>query len=174
LLSTLHADVWWRPPVLHVRDGAAGVERDVFLNGRGLLLLPSFFCWPAPVVVHEPGTRAVLLFPVVRHPGWVDHARAMAGAAGRVTTLLGVTRAAILTAIAGPGRSTTQIAQSVGVSLPTVSQHTSVLRNAGLITTRRRGVAVIHEITELGIALLNGETVQPGAPADVGLSSLAG
>jgi DNA-binding transcriptional ArsR family regulator len=153
LLSTLHPDVWWRPPVMHVRNGPAA---DLFLNGAGMVLLPSVFCWPAPFLIHEPGTPAVLLFPALRSPNWATDAHATAHPGGGIAPLLGTTRAAILEATARPGRSTTKIAQCVQVSLPTVSQHTSVLRNAGLITTRRQGVAVVHEITELGIALLSG------------------
>ncbi|MDX6279273.1 MAG: hypothetical protein QOH03_344, partial [Kribbellaceae bacterium] len=33
---------------------------------------------------------------------------------------------------------------------------TAVLRDAGLITSRRRGKSVIHQATTLGIALLDG------------------
>ncbi|WP_405771501.1 hypothetical protein [Streptomyces sp. NBC_01538] len=32
--------------------------------------------------------------------------------------------------------------------------HTSVLRNAGLLATRREGKAVVHTVTSLGMALL--------------------
>ncbi len=42
----------------------------------------------------------------------------------------------------------------MGISLAAASQHASVLRNAGLITTRRRGSAVLHVLTPLGAELL--------------------
>jgi DNA-binding transcriptional ArsR family regulator len=161
LLSTLHPNVQWRPPVLRVSSGA---EQDLCLNGRGLRLLPSFFCWPGPTLVHRPDAVPVLVFPVDRTFDWLQRAKDVAHARRGVIMLLGTTRAAILSATAGPGRSTTELAEIVGVSPPTVSQHTSVLRNAGLITTRRDGVAVIHQVTDLGITLLMGTKVRPVSP----------
>lgn len=153
LLSTLHPDVRWRPPVLHVSSSA---EQDLCLNGRGLRLLPSFFCWPGPTLIHRSDAVPVLVFPIARTSDWVQRAKHVRHARRGVAMLLGTTRAAVLEATAGPGRSTTELAEIVGVSPPTVSEHTSVLRHAGLITTRRDGIAVIHQITELGITLLMG------------------
>ncbi len=57
--------------------------------------------------------------------------------------------------------TTTETADRVGISLPSASQHTSVLRNAGLITTTRTGTAVLHTLTPLGTALLQGDTTTP-------------
>src|SRR5262249_39792812 len=151
--STLHPGVQWRPPVLHVSSGAA---QELYLNGRGLRLLPSFFCWPGPTLVHGSDAIPVLVFPISRTFDWVQRAEDVAHARRGVALLLGTTRAAILAATAGSGRSTTELAAIVGVSPPTVSEHTSVLRDAGLITTRRDGVAVVHQIAELGITLLTG------------------
>jgi DNA-binding transcriptional ArsR family regulator len=48
-----------------------------------------------------------------------------------------------------------QLARRVGVSAASVSQHTAVLREAGLIHTSRIGKAVLHTMTPLGTALLN-------------------
>ena len=41
-----------------------------------------------------------------------------------------------------------------GISLAAASQHASVLRDAGLITTQRQGRAVLHVLTPLGTELL--------------------
>jgi DNA-binding transcriptional ArsR family regulator len=68
--------------------------------------------------------------------------------------LIGPTRAAILDTIQ-TGRSTTELARRVGVSAGSVSQHTAVMRDAGLILTTRVGKAVIHTLTPTGIAVLN-------------------
>ncbi|MGW0561714.1 hypothetical protein ACWDZ4_14150 [Streptomyces sp. NPDC003016] len=40
--------VVWRPPVLEV-DHPVG--RDLQLEGRGLLLIPSYFCWRRPITL---------------------------------------------------------------------------------------------------------------------------
>jgi DNA-binding transcriptional ArsR family regulator len=70
-----------------------------------------------------------------------------------LAALVGRNRAAVLSAIAH-GCTTTELAGRVGISLTAASQHASVLRNAGLITTRRQGSAVLHVLTPLGAELL--------------------
>jgi DNA-binding transcriptional ArsR family regulator len=64
--------------------------------------------------------------------------RLLAGvrASGAVTALLGATRASILRSVIG-GSTTTRMAKLVGVAPATVSHHTGVLRQAGLIATER-------------------------------------
>ncbi len=69
--------------------------------------------------------------------------------------LLGPTRARTLAATAA-GCTTTEIARWANVSTASASYHASILRNAGLIRTQRRGAAVRHTITALGAALLVG------------------
>jgi DNA-binding transcriptional ArsR family regulator len=56
---------------------------------------------------------------------------------------------------------TSELARRVGVSAASVSQHTSVLREARLIQTSRAGKAVLHTITPLGAALLGDRPVGP-------------
>ncbi len=45
-------------------------------------------------------------------------------------------------------------AERVGVSPATVGRHATNPRNAGLMTTVRTGIAVLHSLTPLGRALL--------------------
>jgi len=42
----------------------------------------------------------------------------------------------------------------VGISLAAASQHASILRDAGLITTHRQGSGGLHILTPLGVELL--------------------
>jgi DNA-binding transcriptional ArsR family regulator len=70
-----------------------------------------------------------------------------------LAALVGRNRAAVLLAIA-TGCTTTELAGRVGISLAAASQHASVLRDAGLITTHRQGSAVLHVLTPLGTELL--------------------
>jgi DNA-binding transcriptional ArsR family regulator len=67
--------------------------------------------------------------------------------------LIGATRAAILQATT-TGPNTTEIARLLGVSPATVSEHTAILREAGLIRSRRHDNNMLHLITPLGVALL--------------------
>jgi DNA-binding transcriptional ArsR family regulator len=68
--------------------------------------------------------------------------------------LLGRTRAAMLEAV-GEGGTTIQLARRAGTWVPSASQHAQVLRQAGLLVTRRVGKSVHHSLTTLGAALLN-------------------
>lgn len=48
-----------------------------------------------------------------------------------------------------------ELACRSNTTLSSASQHATVLRNAGLVTTQRYGGAVLHSLTPLGLALLN-------------------
>jgi DNA-binding transcriptional ArsR family regulator len=151
LLDTLHPSVRWRHPVLHV-DGH--VDRDLHLAGRGIVLVPAFFCRHAPLTLKDPALRPLLVVPVSRRT-WAWRRDADGPAGDRpLAVLLGPTRTAVLETTMD-GCSTTQIARRTDISLATVSHHTRVLREAGLITTRREGYGVRHQITELGLSLLD-------------------
>jgi DNA-binding transcriptional ArsR family regulator len=56
----------------------------------------------------------------------------------------------------GDGCSTTDLARRVGVSPAAASQHATVLRNAGLVMRQRDRNTVLHTLTALGRAVLNG------------------
>lgn len=74
-----------------------------------------------------------------------------------LAALLGPTRAAVLLIMADrPDSTTNALAEGVGVSAATISHHTAVLRQSGLITTRRSGGSVHHSLASLGEVLLSG------------------
>ncbi len=75
------------------------------------------------------------------------------GIAALLAALVGRNRAAVLGTIA-EGCTTTELADRVGISLAAASQHASILRDAGLITTHRKGSAVLHILTPLGVGVL--------------------
>ncbi|MBE3009416.1 winged helix-turn-helix transcriptional regulator [Microbispora sp. NEAU-D428] len=147
LLATLNTRWHWQPPVLHI---PSHLSYDVPLCGRGLLLIPSYFA-PTPLLTWRPGLSTVLVYPICR-----DDDRA--GSADALGPLLGRTRAAVLAALRDPA-TTTALAERAGVSLASASQHATVLRNAGLVSTTRIGGAVLHALTPLGAALLRGDAV---------------
>ncbi len=155
LLASLQSPwVRWRPPVLEVLVPA---DYDVPLNGRGIALVPSVFVGQIPSLhqnPNDPGSAPWLVVPPAdgrmeqRHLWGNPRPRGAALAA-----LVGRNRAAVLRTIAD-GCSTTELAGRVGISLAAASQHASVLRDAGLITTHRQGSAVLHVLTPLGAELL--------------------
>ncbi|WP_168207573.1 ArsR/SmtB family transcription factor [Microlunatus elymi] len=142
VLDTLFAGGRWRSPWL---ESAYPVERTVELKGRGLLLVPSFFCFRMPVMLADDSLDPVLVYPI-------EHAVGEAGSDG-IAELIGSTRAAVLSSIAD-GASTSEVAARVGISLATASHHTTILRQAGLVTSIRRANSVVHSPSSLGYALL--------------------
>ncbi|MEU8792787.1 helix-turn-helix domain-containing protein [Streptomyces sp. NPDC048643] len=151
--------VRWRPPVLEIRHPR---DADVYLGGRGLVIAPTLFSsqeielLQAPL---DPDQPPVLAIPSVRDT--LDGTTLWEGigepGADPLDDLLGRTRTAVLRATVG-GCGTTDLARRLRISPATASHHTSVLRKADLITSRRDGKTVVHTVTPLGLALLD-----PGA-----------
>lgn len=138
----------WRDPVLEVDYP---VDRDVSLNGRGLLLVPSFFCWRRPTAPADPALPPALVYPVAKRP-W-DPAQTWGTGA---TRLLGRTRAAILSAVARrDGRTSSDVAHAVGVAQSSTSYQIAVLRDSGLVSSHRTGKCVVHTVTPLGLRILD-------------------
>jgi DNA-binding transcriptional ArsR family regulator len=147
LLESLRPFAHWNPPYL---DVDYPVDRELRLEGRGLTLVPSYFCWRRPTALADPGLDPVLVYPVVKQP--LDIARA---GEERLERLLGRTRSAVLVDVAGhPTRTTTQVAQALELAPASASYQIGVLRGAGLIVSRRDGKHVEHTATSLALNLL--------------------
>lgn len=150
-VSHLLANLWpvlrWQPPVL---VGDYFTDRDIHLDGRGITLIPSYFCWKHPVPLYDTDLPPVLVYPV-------DHVRdglaAGGGGSGALADLIGASRAAVLRA-AADGATTGDLARRCGISPATASRHATVLRNSGLISSHRDANMIVHVPTGLGHALL--------------------
>ncbi|MBP2476692.1 DNA-binding transcriptional ArsR family regulator [Crossiella equi] len=150
LLSTLHPSVRWRNPVLEVDFP---VDQDLHLDGRGLRLVPSFFCNGMPTTYKDPTRPPVLVYSITHY----DPLTAKGTEDSPVlSALLGETRARMLAAVADAECNTSELARRTGAALASASQHATVLRNAGLIWSRKSGRSVVHVATDLGRALLAG------------------
>jgi DNA-binding transcriptional ArsR family regulator len=149
LLRWLGKGTNWRPPVLEVDYP---LDRDLHLHGRGLELIPCYFGLYHPVALADPRLRPVLVLPIRLE------SRLLAGGRGddHVSALLGTTRAAILRSVID-GSTTTRLARQAGVAPATVSHHTGVLRDAGLITTDRHENFAWHLVTPLGLRVLTAD-----------------
>lgn len=154
LLAGLSPVMRWHSPVLHV-DYVE--DRDLYLDGRGLRLVPSYFCWQLPISMADGALPPVLVYPLAdsRPPA------AAPAADAPLAALLGGTRAAALRSLA-VGATTSELARFLGVSPSTATHHTTVLRDAGLITSRRWHNIVLHTLTPLGAAVLRRTTAAPG------------
>src|SRR5260370_720647 len=129
--------VRWRPPVLEV---LTPTDYDVPLNGRGIALVPSVFVGQVPSLhtnPNDPGSVPWLVVPPADGRMEQRHLWGNPQPTGAaLAALAGRNPAAVLRTIAD-GCSTTELAGRMGISLPPATQHASVLRDAGLITTPR-------------------------------------
>ncbi len=150
LFQDLHEIVTWDGEALRI---SKRWEWRECLAGRGLLLVPSVFSWPDPMVMVDP-YQPTLLYP----------ARGVATLweigppppPGALAALLGRTRAGVLTTLAAPA-STTELARRLGVTPGAVNQHLAVLHGCGLVTRHRVGRQVLYARTLTGDALADGE-----------------
>ncbi|MBX7269035.1 winged helix-turn-helix transcriptional regulator [Micromonospora sp. Llam7] len=153
LLTTLRPGWRWESGVLEIP--AYPSTRELHLRGRGLLLVPSFFCANTPVALLDPELPPVLVYPVDRLGGLTSDGGGPAGAGGEaLAALLGRTRAGVLAA-SDDGCTTGELARRLQISPAAASQHTTVLRNAGMLVSHRDRNTVLHTLTPLGRAVLN-------------------
>ncbi|MDT0443935.1 ArsR/SmtB family transcription factor [Streptomyces johnsoniae] len=143
LLAGLRPVLRWNPPVL---ESDYPVRRELFPGGRGLLLVPSYFCGRQPVTYADKELTPVVVYPV-------EHAAPPRPSPSALGRLLGGTRARVLGCIEY-GTTTGELARRAGVSPASASQHARVLRDAGLVRSVRRGSEVLHTLTPLGADLL--------------------
>ncbi|MGW0824390.1 hypothetical protein [Streptomyces sp. NPDC002845] len=155
MLAGLSPTMRWHRPVLHV-DYHPAVDRDLRLDGRGVLFIPSYFCWQRPVSLANPELPPVLTYPLLHEPtapppdirGPLDDSPAAS-----LTALLGRTRATAL-CVSASGATTGEIARAAGVSASSASRHATALRDAGLITSSRHATTVLHTLTPVGASVL--------------------
>jgi DNA-binding transcriptional ArsR family regulator len=148
LLAGLRPKMRWSSGVLEVLDYP--YDRELHLDGRGLLLVPSFFCSRTPVALLDATLPPVLVYPVDRLDGLAERG----GGREALSALLGRTRAAVMEVV-GDGCSTGEVARRLDISPAAASQHATVLRNAGLLVSHRERNTVLHTLTPLGRAMLS-------------------
>lgn len=160
VLETLcPGQIRWNRPFLEIKTNL-GISEPMSLNSRTLLVVPSFFCWRAPVLNSVPGPT--LVYPVSQDLGCPLREEASAGTRC-LEVLLGATRAALLRAVGeAPGVSTGELARRLNVSLGSASQHATVLTQAGIVVKTRDRSTVRHGLTALGHTLLFEGTWLPG------------
>jgi len=157
MFAGLHHKVSMHGETLHL-DMTSSHDRE--LTGAGLRLVPSVFAWPYIIFDVTADHPTYLVYPArgvgdvwgTTGPGYRDDA---------LGALLGRNRAEVLVALGVP-HSTIKLALDLGQSPASVSQHLSVLRRAGLVTSQRSGRFVYYERTTLGTSV-----VEAGRAADL-------
>lgn len=149
MVDTLHSTVTWGDN--SVRVGMRYHEEIVECGGAGLVLVPSvMMAARGCAVLTERPAQPTIFYPAhgvseTWHHDRVDALRAL-------TALLGAARAHLVLELQQP-LSTSECAQLTDLAISTASHHLTVLREAGLIDSRRDGARVLHSRTPLGEAL---------------------
>ncbi|WP_102906594.1 helix-turn-helix transcriptional regulator [Amycolatopsis sp. BJA-103] len=149
LFASLGPAMRWNPPILEVDSHT---DRDLHLDGRGLVLVPTVFYRGKPVLSEVPDAPPTLAYAMQQD--LKRYAMSAPPQAKRsLAALLGPTRAAVLANVS-TGATTSELARRANTSVASASRHASVLREAGLISTRRIAEAVQHTLTDQGATLL--------------------
>ena len=141
---------------------------DTVKHASKMILTPSVFAWPD--VVLEDGDDGLFGITYAARGVarvWEGDDVVRTNEAEPLATLLGRTRAAILRRTAVP-LSTTQIARELGQSPASVNEHLSVLRDSGLVTSRRSGRSVLYRQTPLAEYVVNAQDRGPRGRALLG------
>ncbi|MDQ0959991.1 DNA-binding transcriptional ArsR family regulator [Streptomyces sp. B4I13] len=145
-------------------EEAARITVDKLVVGRsatgdgGLLLVPTSLGWPHLMVLHRYGWQPVLHYPV----GSPEPAAppSVEQLALRMTALSHPVRMRICRMLARSAYTTTELAQVHGVSAPEISRHLTLLKKAGLVTTRRRGRYLLHQLDVAVVARLGSDFLE--------------
>ncbi|MEY9487153.1 DNA-binding transcriptional ArsR family regulator [Streptomyces calvus] len=124
----------------------------------GLLLIPTSLGWPHLMVLHRYGWQPVLHYPV----GSPEPAAppSVEQLALRMTALSHPVRMRMCRHLARSAYTTSELAQVHGMTAPEISRHLGVLKKAGLISTRRRGRYVLHQLDVTVVARLGSDFLE--------------
>ena len=138
-------------------------DRTASSVGTGLTFLPSAFSHPHLLVVHAPGWRPVINYPVLGAAGvgvTGESSVSVATVQGRLHALDHPVRLRLLRSIARGPQTTAQLAEAWLLTPPEVSRHLAVLKNAGVITATRRGRYVSYELDLPATARLGTDLIE--------------
>ncbi|WP_069742456.1 DUF5937 family protein [Streptomyces sp. EN23] len=126
--------------------------------GLGLTLVPTSFGWPHLTVLHARHWRPVIHYPVrlpdLPSPASVEQLQR------RMEALAHPMRMRLCRNLARSPYTTGELAESHSITAPEVSRHLSVLKKAGLVTTRRRGRYVLHQLDLTVVARLGSDFLE--------------
>ncbi|GAA1937333.1 ArsR/SmtB family transcription factor [Kitasatospora viridis] len=163
MLAGLYPGSRWDGSTLEI---AVDRQLEVRLEGGGVLLLPSAQWSGEPLCGPLPDGSLLLLYPALTPLACLAEDAPAPGADPDepLAALLGRTRSAVLRlALIEP--TTGQLAQQLGISAATASEHARALRRAGLLATVRTGRSVRHSCTQLGHRLLTASRPLTAVPA---------
>lgn len=151
-------------PALALDETAGRITVDKLGKGRtatadgGLLLIPTSLGRPHLQVLHRYGWQPVLHYPVgspeLAAPPSVEQLTL------RMAALSHPVRMRLCRSLARSAFTTGELTQAHGMTAPEISRHLSVLKKAGLVTTRRRGRYVYHQLDVPMVARLGSDFLE--------------
>lgn len=151
-------------PAVTLDESAARITVDKLGDGRtatadgGLLLVPTSLGRPHLMVLHRYGWQPVLHYPVasaeLTAPPSVEQLTL------RMSALSHPVRMRLCRSLARSAFTTGELTQVHGMTAPEISRHLGVLKKAGLVTTRRRGRYVLHQLDVTVVARLGSDFLE--------------
>ncbi|WP_405796008.1 DUF5937 family protein [Streptomyces sp. NBC_01506] len=127
--------------------------------GSGLTFLPTAFGWPHLLALYAPGWRPVVQYPV-GSPEPSGAAPSVEMVKLRLEAVAHPMRMRMCRSLARGSYTTGELADAYGITAPEVSRHLAVMRRAGLLTTRRRGRYVLHQLDVTLVARLGSDFLE--------------
>ncbi|MET9377687.1 ArsR/SmtB family transcription factor [Streptomyces sp. NPDC003035] len=156
LFSGLESRARWERPVLELTKY---LEAEYAAGERRLVLVPLVFAEGCRLYSTDDPDVVAVSFQARGAAALREPVEPVAE--DRLGLMLGRGRAAVLRELAGP-LTTAGLADRLGLAPSTVSEHLSVLAEAGVVTRHRVGRSVYYQLTDTGrslLALLAGEGV---------------
>ncbi|MFE2287744.1 DUF5937 family protein [Streptomyces sp. NPDC059443] len=127
--------------------------------GDGLLFVPTNFGWPHLLVLHAPGWRPVIHYPLgspelASSPGSVELLQR------RMEALAHPMRMMLCRSMARAPYTTSELAAAYGISAPEVSRHLAVMKKAGLLKTCRQGRYVQYQLELAAVARIGSDFIE--------------
>ncbi|MFI6878713.1 DUF5937 family protein [Streptomyces sp. NPDC050400] len=128
-------------------------------TGDGALtLVPTSLGWPHLWVLHREGWQPSIMYPV-SSPG-LAAPPSVEELTLRMSALAHPVRMRLCRHLARGAYTTSELSDAHGMSAPEISRHLSVLKKAGLITTRRHGRYVQHQLDLSVVSRLGGDFIE--------------
>jgi DNA-binding transcriptional ArsR family regulator len=113
--------------------------------GAGVTFVPTTFNWPHLLVLHRPGWRPIVHYPIAA-PGALAGPASVEQLTRRMAALSHPLRMRLCINLTRAPYTTGELAERLGITAPEVSRQLAVLKKAGLLTLRRRGRYVLHQL----------------------------
>ncbi|MBC9717936.1 helix-turn-helix transcriptional regulator [Streptomyces sp. TRM66268-LWL] len=150
---------------LSLTDDERTIEVDKLVFGRTVLpedgtlrLIPTVMGRPHLLVLHRYGWTPAIHYPVAGET--LSSTASVEELTRRMEALSHPVRMRLCRNLARGAYTTSELVDVHGMSAPEISRHLAVLRKAGLITARRRGRYVLHQLDLSKVARLGSDFIE--------------